>query len=209
MGTDAGTFASLRGRARNLKKPDISKKDVTPAITAAIANVPDGMASGVLAGVNPVYGLYTLIVGTPVTALTASTRIMIFNTTSAMTLVAADGLGSRSGDDRAQALFALALACGVFQLAMGILGLGFLTKFVSNAVMTGFLTGIAVLIILGQLWDLTGFEGEGGSKLQQTSELITHLNQVDIPTTIIGVGSIVLMFALERTKLASFNLLVA
>ncbi len=209
MGTNAGTFASLRGRARNLKKPDISKKDVTPAITAAIANVPDGMASGVLAGVNPVYGLYTLIVGTPVTALTASTRIMIFNTTSAMTLVAADGLGSRSGDDRAQALFALALACGVFQLAMGILGLGFLTKFVSNAVMTGFLTGIAVLIILGQLWDLTGFEGEGGSKLQQTSELITHLNQVDIPTTIIGVGSIVLMFALERTKLASFNLLVA
>jgi SulP family sulfate permease len=97
----------------------------------------------------------------PVTALAASTQIMVFNTTSAMTLVAADGLGDRSGADRAQALFALALVCGIFQLALGILGLGFLTKFVSNAVMTGFLTGIAVLIILGQLWDLTGYEGEG------------------------------------------------
>jgi SulP family sulfate permease len=210
MGVNANTFASLRSRARDLKKPDISTKDVTPALTSAIASVPDGMASGVLAGVNPVYGLYTLIVGMPVTALAASTQIMVFNTTSAMTLVAADGLGDRSGADRAQALFALALVCGIFQLALGILGLGFLTKFVSNAVMTGFLTGIAVLIILGQLWDLTGYEGEsGGSKLQKTADLITHLNQIDIATTAIGLGSLVLMFALQRTKLASFNLLVA
>jgi SulP family sulfate permease len=124
MGVNANTFASLRSRARDLKKPDISTKDVTPALTSAIASVPDGMASGVLAGVNPVYGLYTLIVGMPVTALAASTQIMVFNTTSAMTLVAADGLGDRSGADRAQALFALALVCGIFQLALGILGLG-------------------------------------------------------------------------------------
>ncbi len=210
MSAAASSIASLRKRAGAIKRPDLGKKDVSPALTSAIASIPDGMASGVLAGVNPVYGLYTLIVGTPVTALTASTQIMVFNTTSAMTLVAADGLGDRSGVDRAQALFALALICGVFQLALGVLGLGFLTKFVSNAVMTGFLTGIAVLIILGQLWDLTGYNGTGGgSKLEKTSELITHLGQIDIPTTIIGIGALVLMFVLERTKLASFNLLVA
>jgi SulP family sulfate permease len=203
------SIGGLRKRAGSIKRPDIGKKDVTPAITSAIAAVPDGMASGVLAGVNPVYGLYTLIIGMPVTALAASTQIMIFNTTSAMTLVAADGLGDRTGEDRVKALFALALVCGVFQLAMGILGLGFLTRFVSNAVMTGFLTGIAVLIILGQLWDLTGFQGEGGSKLEQTSELITNLSQIDLPTTFIGIGALVLMFGLERTKLASFNLLIA
>jgi MFS superfamily sulfate permease-like transporter len=126
-----------------------------------------------------------------------------------MTLVAADGLGDRTGEDRVKALLALALVCGIFQLAMGLLGLGFLTRFVSNAVMTGFLTGIAVLIILGQLWDLTGFDGEGGSKLEQTSELILNLGQIDFATTIIGIGALVLMFWLERTKLASFNLLIA
>jgi SulP family sulfate permease len=202
-------LGGLRARVHQVKRPDIGKKDVTPAITSAIASIPDGMASGVLAGVNPVYGLYTLIAGMPVTALAASTQIMVFNTTSAMTLVAADGLGDRTGDDRVQALFALALVCGIFQLALGLLGLGFLTRFVSNAVMTGFLTGIAVLIILGQLWDLTGFSGEGGSKLEQTSELILNLREIDIPTTIIGIGAIVLMFWLERTRLASFNLLIA
>jgi SulP family sulfate permease len=209
MSATASRFAGLRERAGTIKRPNLSKNDITPALTSAIASVPDGMASGVLAGVNPVYGLYTLIIGMPVTALVASTQILVFNTTSAMTLVASDGLGSRTGDDRAQALFALALVCGVFQLALGLLGLGFLTKFVSNAVMTGFLTGIAVLIILGQLWDLTGFEGEGGSKLDKTWELITHLGQIDVPTTIVGVGSLVLMFILQRTKLASFNLLIA
>lgn len=209
MSDESTGLAKLRKRAGSIARPDIGKKDISPAITSAIASIPDGMASGVLAGVNPVYGLYTLIVGLPVTALAASTQIMIFNTTSAMTLVAADGLGDRSGEDRVQALFALALVCGIFQLGLGLLGLGFLTRFVSNAVMTGFLTGIAVLIILGQLWDLTGFSGVGGSKLEQTSELLTNLNQIDVPTTIIGVGAIMLMFALERTKLASFNLLIA
>lgn len=196
-------------RGFKLQRPDIQKSDITPALTAAIAGIPDGMASAVLAGVNPVYGLYTLMVGMPVAALVASTQIMVVNTTSSMTLIAADGLGSRTGNDRVQALIVLALICGVFQMAMGILGLGFLTKFVSNAVMNGFLTGIAVLIILGQLSDLTGYSSAGGSRLERTTDLIAHLDQIDIPTTIIGAGSLFLLFALQRTKLASFNLLFA
>ena len=177
-------------------------------MTTGIANIPDGMASAVLAGVNPVYGIYTLIIGTPVAALSISTQLMMFNTTSAMTLVAVDGLGARQGDDRAAALFTIALVAGVFQLALGLLGLGMLTKFVSNSVMVGFLTGIAALIIMGQLWDLTGYEGEGGSKLEQTAQLLSNLRDVDPATTAIGVGSLLLMFLLARTKLGAYNLLI-
>jgi SulP family sulfate permease len=197
FGTPKGWFAHV-------------KDDALAAVTSAVANIPDGMASGVLAGINPVYGLYTLMIGLPVSAILTSTHAMVFNTTSAMTLVAAAGLGSRSGDDRAQAVFVIALVAGVFQTVLGILGLGQLTRFVSNAVMRGFLTGIAVLIILGQLWDLTGYSGESGlTKLQQTSDLIAHLDEIDAATSIIGLGSLGLMYALLRTRLASFNLLVA
>jgi sulfate permease, SulP family len=186
------------------------KDDALAGVTSAVANIPDGMASGVLAGVNPVYGLYTLMVGLPVAALLTSTRAMVFNTTSAMTLVAAAGLGSRSGDDRAQAVFVIALVAGVLQTLLGVLGLGQLTRFVSNAVMRGFLTGIAVLIILGQLWDLSGYSGERGlTKLQQTSDLIAHIGAIDAATSVIGLGSLVLMYALLRTRLAPLNLLVA
>ncbi|HET9662007.1 MAG TPA: SulP family inorganic anion transporter [Thermomicrobiales bacterium] len=205
---ESGMLAIARRTGLSGKLP-INKSDGLAAITTGIANVPDGMASGVLAGVNPIYGVYTLMVGTPIAALTISTQLMMFNTTSAMTLVATDGLGARTGEDRVHALIAIALIAGVFQLALGLLGLGLIIKFVSNAVMTGFLTGISVLIIMGQLWDLTGYTGEGGSKLQQTAQLLANLRDVDIPTTVIGVGTIVLMVLLGKTKFATFNLLIA
>jgi SulP family sulfate permease len=205
---ESGMLAVARRTGLSGKLP-INKSDGLAAITTGIANVPDGMASGVLAGVNPIYGVYTLMVGTPIAALAISTQLMMFNTTSAMTLVATDGLGARSGEDRVHALIAIALIAGVFQLALGLLGLGLIIKFVSNAVMTGFLTGISVLIIMGQLWDLTGYTGEGGSKLQQSAQLLANLRDVDIPTTGIGVGSIVLMVLLGRSKFAKFNLLIA
>lgn len=178
-------------------------------ITTGIANVPDGMASAVLAGVNPVHGIYTLIVGTPLASLTISTKLMMFNTTSAMTLIAVDGLGNRTGQGRIDALLVIALVAGIFQLALGVLGLGMLTKFVPNAVMTGFLTGIGTLIILGRLWDLTGYRDElGGTSLERTARLLANLRDVDPWTTAIGAGTLGIMVVLSRTPLANFNLLI-
>ena len=185
-----------------------AKQDGIAGLISGIANLPGEMASGVLAGVNPILAINTLIVGMPIAGMFSSTRSMMFDTTGAMILVAADGLADRQGDDRAQAMIVIALTAGIFQIVLGMLGLGQLTKFVSNAVMTGFLSGIAVMIILGQLWDLTGFVGEGGSKLEKTWQLITNINDIDIPTTIVGIGSLIVMIVLQRTKLATFNLLI-
>lgn len=208
MGSLGDVATQLSARAAGLRPPKIGKQDALAAVTTGIANIPDGMASAVLAGVNPIYGIYTLIIGTPIAALTISTQLMVVNTTSAMTLVAVDALGSRQGDARAAALFTIALVAGIFQLALGLLGLGMLTRFVSNAVMTGFLSGIATMIILGQLWALTGYEGEGGTRIEQTAQLLAHLRDVDPVTTGIGVGSLLLMFLLARTKLGPYNLLI-
>lgn len=184
------------------------KQDGLAGFISGVVNLPGEMASAVLAGVNPIYAINTLIIGMPLAGMLTSTRLMMFDTTSAMTLVAADGLGHRSGDDRAQALIVIALTAGIFQIVLGLLGMGQLTRFVSNSVMTGFMSGVAVMIILGQLWDLTGFQGEGGSKLDKTWQLLADLGQVDIPTTIVGIGSLIVMILVKRTKLANFNLLI-
>ena len=61
----------------------------------------------------------------------------------------------------------LTLLVGVFQLAFGLLRLGWVTRFVSNSVMVGFVTGISVLIILSQLGDLTGYDSEYENKVRQ------------------------------------------
>ena len=100
-------------------RPNPTKGDVLSALTNGVASIPDGMTSGVIAGINPVYGLYTLMVYTPVAALTVSTRLMVVNTTSAMILVAADGLGDLEGDERVQAMIGITLIAGIFQLAPG------------------------------------------------------------------------------------------
>jgi SulP family sulfate permease len=62
--------------------------DVVAGLTTGIANIPDAMASAILAGVNPVFGLYALMVGTPVGALLTSSNFMLICTTSAMALTA-------------------------------------------------------------------------------------------------------------------------
>jgi len=189
-------------------RPRPTRNDVVAGITNGIVSIPDGMTSGVIAGINPVYGLYALMVNTPVAALTVSTQLMVVNTTSAMILVASDGLGTLEGDERLSAMVGISLVAGIFQLMLGILGLGTLTRFVSNAVMTGLLTGVAVLIILGQLWDFFGYSGSGETKLQKTADLIVHPGDIDPWTTAIGVSAVALMVLLARTKFARVNLLV-
>jgi SulP family sulfate permease len=76
--------------------------------------------------------------------------------------------------------------------------------------MIGFLTGIASLIIMGQLWDLTGYRDDlGGSRLEKTWRLFANLDQVDPWTTALGVGCLAMLVLLSRGRLANFNLLIA
>lgn len=184
-------------------------RDVIAGLTAAIAAIPDGMASAVLAGVNPVYGLYNLIVGTPVAALFTSSAFMAVINTSAMALVVGDALSVYSGDQQVGAMVMLTILVGLFQLALGLLKLGYLTRFISNAVMTGFLSGIAIIIILSQLGDFTGFSGEGNNKIAQTIDLLRNLSEIDWPTLAISLLTLVLIIVLERTRLNPVAMLVA
>ena len=184
-------------------------KDITAGLTAAIAGIPDGMASATLAGVNPVYGLYNLMVGTPVAALFTSSVYMAVINASAMALVAFDALAGYSGDEQVAAMVTLTILVGLFMLTMGLLKLGWLTRFISNSVMRGFLTGIALVIILGQLSDFTGYAIQGDNYLVDIIDLVRNLDQVDLATLAIGVLTIAVIVILDRTHLKSFSMLVA
>jgi SulP family sulfate permease len=183
--------------------------DVLAGLTAAIAAIPDGMASAVLAGVNPIYGLYNLMVGTPVAALFTSSVHMAVINTSAMALVVFETLKGYSGEEQAKALVTLTLLVGAFMLLLGLLKLGWLTRFISNAVMQGFLTGIAIVIILSQLPDFTGYAAEGANKVTQTIDLLRNSTQIDLATLAVGVLTIILILILDRTRLSSFSMLIA
>ena len=73
-------------------------------------------------------------------------------------------------------------------LAAGLLKLGFLTRFIANAVLRGFLTGIGVNIILGQLGDFTGYASEYENKVVKAVDTLLHLNQIDLQVLLVGVN---------------------
>ena len=90
-----------------------------------------------------------------------------------------------------------------------LLKLGKLLRFVPNSVLTGFINGIAFLIILGQLGDLTGYDTQGNNKVAETLDLFFNLNRVDLPSLAVGVATIVLILQLEKTRLKALGMVAA
>ena len=116
---------------------DTLRKDAVAGLVLGVESIPDGLAAGLLAGVNPLSGLYAYMFGTLGGSLSTSSAFMAVQATGAMAIIIADVPAVHSGADQAGALFTLAVLTGVVMMAAGFLRLGSLLRFVSNAVMVG------------------------------------------------------------------------
>jgi SulP family sulfate permease len=181
---------------------------VSGAVSGLIA-IPDAIASAILAGVSPTYAFNALMTGTPVGSLFSSSHFMSIGLTSAMMLAVADALAGFDEPELLAALFTLTLLIGVFQLALGLLKLGRLTRFISNTVMVGFLTGVAVVVILGQLGDLTGYSSEASGTIAKAVDVVIHPGEWDLPSLATGMATIALILVLSRTRLKNFSVALA
>ncbi|WP_432936972.1 SulP family inorganic anion transporter [Kribbella sp. CA-253562] len=196
-------LGSLRPERRHLRY------DAVAGLPGAIGSVPDGMAAAVLAGVSPAHGLYAAFAGPLVGGLTSSTRLMVITTTTAAALAAGSAVSTVEPEQRADALIVLTLLAGGFMVVAGLLRLGRYTRFVSHSVMIGFLTGVAVNILLGQLPDLTGVDAQGPFALAKALDVLLHPSLVDVPSLAAGLGALALLVALARTRLAIVSAVVA
>ena len=150
-------LGDVRSRLRGLgpRREDL-RGDLVAGVPGAISSVPDGMAASILAGVSPVHGLYASLFGPIGGGLTASSRLMVITTTSAAALAAGSAVAGVPSADRPQALFLLTLLAGGLMVVAGVLRFGRYVRFVPHSVMIGFLTGVAVNIVFGQIPDLVG-----------------------------------------------------
>jgi sulfate permease, SulP family len=203
----------LRDAVQNASKkvPPRNKlqQDGIAGMTTAVSSLPDGMANGLLAGVNPIYGLYACIAGPIVGGIFSSSQLMMITATSASAIMAGQTIGNLPADERSKVFFLLVVLIGVFQTIMGLLGLGRLTRFVSFSVMTGFLTGISVLLVMSQLPTATGYAPNGDNSISQTFDLLTHINQVHLTTVSMAALTILLAIFLQKTPLKKFFALIA
>ena len=187
----------------------ITGRDLIAGFTNAIANIPDAMANATLAGLNPIHGLYSLVIGTPVAALTTSSKLMTVAVTGSMALIVADTLSAVPADQRAVALISLTLMVGVIQILLGALRAGTLVRFVSNSVMRGFLTGVAVNIVLSQVSDVTGYKSELGNKTMRVVDTVLHPGSISIPTVLVALLTVGIILGVERTRLSTFSFPIA
>ena len=124
-----------------------------------------------------------------------------------MAIIVADvDLASR--DDPVRALVTLSLLTGVVMIVAGLLRLGSFLRFVSNSVMTGFITAVGVNIVLGQLDDFTGYEADGANRVLRAFDLLLNFWKIDVPTIAVGATTIALIVILQRTRLGPLGLVV-
>jgi SulP family sulfate permease len=187
----------------------VTGRDLLAGFTNAIANVPDCMANATLAGLNPIHGLYSLVIGTPVAALTTSSKLMTVAVTGSMALIVADALSAVPADQRAVALISLTLLVGVVQILLGAFRAGTLVRFVSNSVMRGFLTGVAVNIVLSQIADVTGYKSDFANKSLRLLDVALHPQALSPPTMAIAVLTVAIILGVGRTRIATFAFPIA
>lgn len=195
--------------AKQFINPHTLRDDIMAGLVLGIESVPDGLAQGFLAFVNPVFGLYGYMMGTFSAAFFTSSTFMVVQATGAMALVVSSVPQIHHPGQGTQSLFALAILTGIIMLLLGLFKLGSLIRFVPHAVMTGFVNAVALLIILGQLNDLMGHNPGGSNKILQAINHVRNLDQVDLPTLMVGLVTIFLIITLEKTKLQALGLVVA
>ncbi len=183
--------------------------DLAAGSVLGIESVPDGLATGLLAGVNPLAGVYGYMVGMVGGAVSTSSVFMAVQGTGAMAILVADVGTVHNAGNPDRALFTLSILTGVVMMAAGLLKLGGVLRFVSNAVMVGFINAVGVNIILGQLANLTGYSSPQGNRITRALDTLLHPGRLHWQSVVIGVVTIVLIVVLERTPLGSLGLVVA
>jgi len=141
-----------------------ARADFLAGLTVAAISLPQSIAYALIAGVDPTFGLYAAIVFTAVAGIFGSSNHLVNGPTGAVSLVVFSALAFLDPSaplDVFEAMFLLAVLIGIFQVAIAVLKLGDLTRYISESVVTGFIVGAATLTIIGQVANALGVKSQG------------------------------------------------
>jgi len=200
---ERATSASPLRRVSNYIREDL-RPDAIAGLTVAVMGVPQGMAYALIAGLPPIYGLYTSIIPTIIAAVFGSSRHLVTGPTNAMCMIILSltaSLQNRYGVNLIEIVLALTFLTGLFQLVFGIFKLGGIVKYVSNSVIVGFTAGAGILIAANQIKSLIGVsipESQGGHFLVTIWATLTRFHQANPYAFLLGALTILLLIAFRR-----------
>ena len=168
-------------------------KDVTAGIIVAIIALPLSIALALASGVGPEAGIFTAIVAGFVISALGGSCVQIAGPTAAFATIVA-GIVARDGMD---GLIIATIMAGIFLILMGLFHFGSLIKFIPYTITTGFTSGIAVTIVIGQLKDFFGVTYPDGVKPIETTEkmkaFVQNISSVNTDALIVGIVSLAIL----------------
>jgi len=188
-----------------------TRQDAVSGFVTGLFSIPEGMAYASIGGFNPLVGLYSGMVPTSVGSLLSRTVLMTTTLTSAIALTSHSVLADAGldADDPAN-LATLTVLVGVVMLLLGVLRLGSVMSFVSNAVMTGFTTGIALQIVAGVIGDATGYETDRHNTIAKVVDGLVHLPRWDLASTAVAAATVLCWWGAHAVRrLRAFAVLIA
>lgn len=175
--------------------------DVLAGITVAAYLIPQCMAYGELAGVKPVVGLWAIIPPMVIYTLFGSSPQLSVgpeSTTAVMTAAAIAPLLARNDANYAILASLLALMVGIVCIIGYIARLGFLADLLSKPILIGYMAGVAVIMITGQIGKICGIKIEANTVFGTAREFLTKLDQIHQPTLILAVLVLVFLFLIQN-----------
>jgi SulP family sulfate permease len=189
-------FKTLRG----LTAADFNR-DLVAGLTLAAIAIPEQMATARLGGFPPQIGFFAFTAGTLAFAAFGSSRFLSVGADSTITPIFAGSLAllAASGSPDYPALAgALALLVGAILIAGGIIRLGWIADLLSKPVITGFLAGISIHIVLSQAPTVLGVPNVSGTLAERMAALATHLHETNPLALVLGLGVLAVTFGCER-----------
>lgn len=181
-------------------------RDLMAGVTVAAITIPAGLAYAQLAGLPPVFGLYASLVPLVVFAIFSSSRFQVVGPDATLSavigsvLAAVTVMGTSGGDAAKAAQLApmLGLMVGVLFIVMGVLKLGFIANFLSKSLLIGFISGMAVEILVAQLPKMLGYSVDSDGTVPQFVATIKALGQTNGWSVLIAVVGIAALIVVPR-----------
>ncbi len=174
--------------------------DAVAALTVWTLLVPEAMADATIAGAPLEAGLYAAILPLFLYAIFGTSRQLSVGPSSTVAILSAATIAPLAdGTEEFIALTAaLAILVGVILIVAGVARMGWVSQFMAKPVLQGFVIGLALVVLIGQADKLFGVDSDGDNFWLEAWDLISRLGDTHLETAVIGVGSLVLLFALAR-----------
>ena len=177
------------------------RTDIIAGLTIMALLVPEGMAYAELAGMPPQTAFYAAPIGLILYAVFGSSRQLVVAVSAAVAVMSASivgGLVPAESPEFIALSAALAIMAGLVALLAGLLRLGRIAQFFSESVLVGFVSGLALVIMIKQIPKLFGLEPVEGNFWERVIELFRELPEADLLTLAVGLSALLLMIFLEH-----------